>query len=121
MKFLDEALVYRSMGWGVYPAHSISMEGVCTCGRIDCPTPGKHPVGRWMEYQNRLPTMHEVKLWFSNLDCNIGTITGRVSGMVVVDVDGNKGLKSLATLDLTPTLQARTGGGGLHLFYSCDQ
>jgi hypothetical protein len=118
MSLLKEALTYLDMGWAVYPSHAVDLEtGLCTCGSKDCPCPGKHPVGQWREYQNRLPNKDEVRSWFSSLDCNIGTLTGQVSGIAVVDVDGEKGLASLKTLDLAPTLMARTGGGGLHMFY----
>lgn len=116
---LDEALIYLDMGWCVYPAHSVDLSnGLCSCGRKDCPCPGKHPIGRWTEFQGRLPTKREVQVWFSNLDCNIGIVTGRISGVVVVDADGEEGLESIRRLKLSPTLTARTGGGGYHLFYS---
>lgn len=118
---LGEALTYLDMGWGVYPAHSIDQNGSCSCGNILCPCPGKHPVGRWLEYQNRIPTKNEVKLWFNSLDCNIGTITGGVSGIVVVDVDGQTGVDSLPSLHLEHTLMSRTGSGGFHLFYSLKE
>ena len=119
---LQEALIYLDMGWGVYPAHSVTVDtGFCSCGRLDCPCPGKHPIGQWSEFQRRLPTKHEIKLWFSVLDCNIGMVTGLVSGITVVDIDGVKGVNSAKTLGLEPTLTARTGGGGYHLFYSITE
>jgi hypothetical protein len=121
MTLLREALVYLDMGWCVYPAHRPQQDGSCSCGNTNCPYPGKHPVGHWLEYQKQLPTKDEVVSWFSVLDCNVGSITGQVSGMAVVDVDGEKGKESLETLDLAPTLTARTGGGGLHLFYSTSK
>jgi hypothetical protein len=117
-RFVTEALTYLDMGWAVYPAHSSDEFGRCSCGQSDCPCPGKHPVGRWMDYQNRLPLPSEVSVWFKNLSCNIGTITGQVSGIAVIDVDGREGLNNLSSLELPSTLTANTGGGGLHLFYS---
>lgn len=110
--------MYLDMGWCVYPAHSINPKNnLCSCGRSDCPCPGKHPVGRWIEFQNRLPTKREVQLWFSSMECNVGTVTGRVSGIVVVDADGKTGIENVRKLGLEPTLTARTGGGGRHYFY----
>lgn len=118
---VEEALIYLSMGWAVYPAHSIDLlTNLCSCGNLDCSCPGKHPVGSWSEYRNKLPTEREVANWFIR-DCNIGTITGLVSGIVVVDIDGEEGIKSARGLNLQPTLTARTGGGGYHLFYSTDK
>jgi len=116
---LQEALMYLDMGWCVYPAHSVNLHtGFCSCGRLECPCPGKHPIGQWSEFQRRLPTSHEVNLWFSVLDCNIGTVTGLISGIAVVDIDGDEGIANAKTLGLEATLTSRTGGGGYHMFYS---
>jgi hypothetical protein len=118
MTYLEDALAYLDMGWSVYPAHNVDRSGSCTCGRETCSGPGKHPVGRWTEYQHRRPTEEEVRMWFSALDCNVGMVTGQVSGIAVVDVDGEEGQRSLKRLKLAPTLSARTGSGGLHLYYA---
>ena len=115
---INDALIYLSMGWAVYPAHYVDDNDLCSCGRPDCPTPGKHPVGRWTDFQERLPTVDEVDTWFTSMRCNIGTVTGQVSGLVVVDIDGAEGIKSARDLELEPTLMSRTGGGGRHLFYA---
>lgn len=119
MSLLEEALIYLDMGWSVYPAHHVDIStGTCTCSDPNCPCAGKHPIGSWTEYQGRLPTEQEVELWFSSLECNIGMVTGLVSGIVVVDIDGEDGFENAHELNLEPTLTARTGGGGLHLYYA---
>lgn len=118
---ITEALIYLDMGWCVYPAHAVDIHsGLCTCGKLDCPCPGKHPIGRWTDFKTRLPTTFEVKLWFTSLECNIGIVTGSISKVVVVDVDGPAGERSLREVPLEPTLTSRTGGGGKHMFYSCQ-
>ena len=115
--FHFEAACYLDLGWCVYPAHTV-VNGLCTCGKLDCPCPGKHPIGSWSDYRHRLPTKREIDLWFGSMDCNVGVITGQVSGgLVVVDVDGKQGLESLERLNLKRTLEANTGGGGKHLLY----
>jgi hypothetical protein len=54
---------------------------------------------------------------------NVGVPTGKKSGVVVLDVDvDDGGLESLAKLEraVTPapkTTRARTGGGGIHVFF----
>lgn len=121
MSLLEEALVYLDMGWCVYPSHCVDLEtGLCSCGRPECPTPGKHPIGRWTDFQNRLPTPNEVEAWFTLMDCNVGMVTGKISGVVVVDADGDEGINSVRSLGLERTLSSRTGGGGMHLFYSTN-
>jgi hypothetical protein len=69
---LNQALDYLDMGWSVIPLR------------------GKRPVlGSWLEYQKRLATREEVREWFRlEPDANIGIVTGKVSGLVVVDFDG---------------------------------
>lgn len=114
---LREALIYLDMGWCVYPAHHVNGKGRCSCGDSKCSAPGKHPVGSWADYQHRLPAETEVRSWFGTLECNVGMVTGQISGVAVVDVDGEKGRESAAQLNLKPTLIAKTGSGGYHLYY----
>jgi hypothetical protein len=42
----------------------------------------------WKEFQNRLPTEQEVSGWFDeNPDANVAIITGKISNLVVFDLD----------------------------------
>lgn len=127
------ALRYLSYGWSVIPVHiplmpesndfdvaEVADNPECSCGRNDCSYPGKHPRVNWRTYSNRLPTEAEVTEWFE-ISCygsNIGVVTGSVSKLVVVDVDGDP--KHFEALKLPKTLSAITGGGGRHYFYRCE-
>jgi hypothetical protein len=73
----------------------------------------------WAEYQERLPTKKEIKRWWSRWpDAGIAIITGRVSGIVVIDFDIKRGADPDELLEEYPTqLLVRTGGGGLHAYY----
>lgn len=42
MDLLAAALAYARHGWAVFPLHTW-MGTQCSCGRPDCPNPGKHP------------------------------------------------------------------------------
>lgn len=85
---------------------------------------GKRPAIRWQTYQRARPTEQDVHAWFSRWpDANVGIVTGRVSGLVVFDVDpAHGGEQSLAELELRygalpHTIEAVTGGGGRHVYF----
>jgi hypothetical protein len=94
------ALEYLSRGWSVIPVH------------------GKRPrIPAWAPYQERLPTVQEITTWWNQWpDAGIAIITGRISKLVVVDIDPKNG----GTREGLPSTGrvAKTGGGGWHLFYS---
>lgn len=114
---LEHALAYLRRGWSVLPIHTVT-NGRCSCGQKTCESPGKHPRIKWETYQRRLPTEDEVRGWFTRWpDSNIGCATGRVSGIVVLDIDGEIGLRSVDGRYLPPTVAVLTGGGGVHYFY----
>jgi KaiC/GvpD/RAD55 family RecA-like ATPase len=51
----------------------------------------KRPLVPWTEYQKRLPTEEEVNHWFTmNPDANLGIVTGKVSNLVVFDLDSRE-------------------------------
>ncbi|RJQ35807.1 hypothetical protein C4568_00265 [Candidatus Parcubacteria bacterium] len=90
------ARYYRSLGWSVFPVK-----------RGD-----KTPLIKWEKYQKEIATDTEMREWSKFSKPNVGIATGKVSGIVVVDVE-----KGGATKDLPPTVCAQTGGGGYHFFY----
>lgn len=98
----SKALEYRERGWSVIPVG------------LD-----KRPKIKWQEYQHRLPTDEELESWFlENPNNNIAIITGKISGITVVDLDVHKGA-STGNLP-TDTFTVKTGNGGLHLYYQYD-
>lgn len=96
----DYALEYMERGWSVIPV---------------CPR-SKVPAVKWERYQKERATEARIILWWTeNPNYNVGIITGRVSGILVVDVDPGHGGKDDGFPETT-TVSA-TGGGGQHLFY----
>lgn len=69
---LRAAKRYLSLGWSVIPLKPNS----------------KEPLIPWQEFQKRLPTEQELMKWFQEEKNNIGIVTGEISGLSVVDVDG---------------------------------
>ena len=103
------ALGYLARGWSVVPI---------------APR-GKRPLVRWELFQRRPSSEAEVTGWFERWpDANVGIVTGRVSGLVVVDVDPRHGgAESLVALERThgplpSSVEAETGGGGRHLYFA---
>lgn len=79
----------------------------------------KRPSGEWKDYQSRLATREEIEGWWAeNADLNFAVVTGKVSKLIVVDIDPkNGGEESVKQLHLPPTHIIRTGGGGAHYYY----
>jgi hypothetical protein len=103
------ALYYLKRNWSVIPIRAHD----------------KRPAIRWLEFQHRRASESEVAEWFKRWpDGNVGIVTGVISGLVVLDIDPKYGGDdSLAELirahgPLPPTVEAETGGGGRHLYFS---
>lgn len=72
----------------------------------------KTPLISWQEYQNRRPTADEVQRWYTDApDANLGIVTGAISGLVVVDLDGPEGMESGRRLNLSSPVTVLTGNG----------
>lgn len=102
-KLLEAALEYESFGWSVIPLK-----------------PGeKLPLlSSWSEYQQRRATDDEILQWF--IDCpnaNIGIVTGKISGLIVLDIDSKDALSEARKQGLLiKTIHADTSKGW-HFYY----
>ncbi|MEX2134557.1 MAG: bifunctional DNA primase/polymerase [Acidimicrobiia bacterium] len=115
------ALLYARRGWSVVAMHSVDSSGSCTCGRIDCPSPSKHPHIRWEHAMSQPATEDELRHWWTLWpEANVGVVTGSVSGVATIDIDPRHGGdETLTRLEgFPPTLESVTGGGGRHLWYA---
>lgn len=85
----------------------------------------KCPVFKWKEYQEHVPTGHEVKTWFAEDHGAICIVCGKVSGnLEVIDFDNHGELfpkwKEAIPADLFGKLVVeRTPSGGYHVAYRC--
>ena len=118
------ALAYSSRGWSVVPVHTMH-DGRCSCGRVDCAAPGKHPRVRWETAMHERASAEQVVSWWERWpDANVAVVTGCVSEVAVLDVDPRAGGDAaLAKLEgrwgsVPPTAEARSGGGGRHLWFT---
>jgi hypothetical protein len=111
-ELLQAALSYAERGWSVIPLHCVK-DGRCTCGKVNCQKPGKHPRVPWAEFQKRHATEVEIKQWWHQWPgANVGVITGAVSGLLALDVDSEEGKEALRRkhIPLTPTVITGSGG-----------
>jgi hypothetical protein len=75
----------------------------------------KRPLVPWKERQVTPATMEEVVGWQTAFNPPAwGIVTGQVSGIVVIDLDGDQGCGQVDQLGLNP--HVRTGSGGFHIY-----
>jgi KaiC/GvpD/RAD55 family RecA-like ATPase len=98
---LREALKYLSLGLSIIPVRPR----------------GKEPLLPWTAFQKRRASEEEVREWFRKWPtANVGIVTGAISSIIVVDLDGPDGLASATRLGLKSTVTSITGRGK-HLWY----
>lgn len=104
MNQLKAALYYKqNLGYSVIPVGLL-----------------KKPLIEWKEFQNRLPTDEEiVKWWTKTPDANIGVVTGKISGVIVIDIDSQDAVTEAEKyFPITPkTVRSRTPRG-MHLWFT---
>ena len=121
-QLLAAALAYARRGWRVIPV-SWFRRTRCSCWKRGCPSPGKHPfMENWQALATTDPDI--ITAWWTKYrHANIGIVTGRSSGVVVLDEDmRNGGDRSLARLKkrfgkLPVTALSISGGGGRHFWF----
>jgi hypothetical protein len=103
---LQAALRYAERRWHVFP----------------CEARGKRPITRnGLKDATTNPEQIE-RLWRADGNANVAIRTGRESGIVVIDLDGDEGSDSLYLLerehqDLPRTARVVTPRGGQHLYF----
>jgi len=99
-KKLLSALKYQSIGLKIIPVGA-----------------NKKPFFDWKEYQDRPATIDEIKEWWKQFpNANPALITGKVSGVVALDIDKKHGRTS-KEFQIPPTACAKSGNGGEHFFF----
>ncbi len=125
---VDCAMHYSRLGLSVLPLHyPVQHEHgmACSCGRANCNSPAKHPVGHLVPsgLKNASTEDKVVEQWFRNQPWNLAIVTGKTSGVFALDVDPRHGGdNSIADLEskhgpLPPTWRFLTGGGGEHILF----
>lgn len=120
---LEAALALAKRGWPVFPIH-YPKNDLCSCGKGDaCSSPAKHPITE-AGFKDATTDPGVIRSWWErHPEANIGVPTGSVSRLAVLDIDDPQSFLDLTQKHgtLPPTLMAKTGGGGVHLFYSYSE
>ena len=76
---LQSALKYRSMGFSIIPVKK-----------------DKRPYIGWANFQKSRPSEKQIRQWWGKWPgANIGIVTGKISGLTVIDADSEAGLNAL--------------------------
>ncbi|MDA0167170.1 bifunctional DNA primase/polymerase [Solirubrobacter ginsenosidimutans] len=117
-RLLTAALSYAVAGWPILPLHTPRADSTCSCRDRTCTSPGKHPrIGHWLTDATTDPLT--IAAWWRRWpDANIGMLTGE---LVVLDVDGESGRRSLRELqashDALTATRIATSARGMHLYF----
>jgi hypothetical protein len=77
----------------------------------------KKPLIPWEEFQHRKATPDEVSQWFKQWPrADIAIVTGPISDLFIIDLDGEEWRKSVADKEFPMTWTARTTRGGFHYY-----
>jgi putative DNA primase/helicase len=117
---------YIRRGWHIFPVFGFN-RGRCTCGKShqNDNQAGKHPITQ-NGVKAATTDLETIRSWArSYQDCNWAVACGRISNLLVVDIDPRKdGFASFGKYEdnrpdgpLPDTLKALSGGGGRHLFF----
>lgn len=106
MTLKEHALAYAYRGWAVFPLCEASKKPLTSHGFKDAST-DRGQISRW---------------WRANPRANIGIATGRVSNLIVVDIDPKNGgnlqeFWKLTNLDEYKLGLVTTGSDGSHLYF----
>lgn len=111
----DIALIYLNQGKAVIPVKGpYYAEGSTEEERSK---DSKAPLVKWTDYQVKAPSEELVRKWFTRWNqANIAVITGRVSGIVVVDFDSEEAVSYAKKQGLLNAPLVQTGRG-LHAYF----
>jgi Bifunctional DNA primase/polymerase, N-terminal len=119
-----QAAIVAALGWKLVRLWGVRDDLRCTCGKADCPTPGKHPSGGTGWQHRATDNEEEIARWFEAAKIsesgrvNVGLRLGATSGVVDVEFDNDEAEKVLHEYGLhlidTP---AYASGRGVHRLF----
>lgn len=101
---INQVVEYVNYGWSILPVK---------------PEEKRPYMTNWLQYTKNRASLDTVTNWFSHLSgAGVGAVTGKISNMVVLDVESWCKIPIEELLSKYPTQTvARSGSGGWHLYY----
>lgn len=101
---IEQIAEYVNIGWSILPVK---------------PEEKRPYMTNWLQYTRNRATLETVENWFRHLSgAGVGAVTGKISNMVVLDVESWCRTPIEDLLRKYPTqMVARSGSGGYHLYY----
>jgi len=94
---------YIAAGWHIFPVHHAD----------------KRPaVLRWSEYSERFPTQTELYIWFCNFDYGLAIITGKPSGLFVLDCDTSDAVSDVCARGIPAGTPSVVTSKGRHFLFT---
>lgn len=112
---LSQVRLYLSLGLHVLLIHGVS-NGVCTCGNEKCSSPGKHPIFSNGVYGATNDAEWLEETYRSYPEANVAVAAGRVSGIVLLDLDSQEAIDAVRKQGIPVTWKFETGKGEQHAF-----
>jgi hypothetical protein len=124
VSMLEQAMTYRALGWKVMPLYR-PVKGICSCGDRNCASAGKHPAlpgwrSRSGMYAPEISLQHPntLRRWFERNDRNVAILTGRISGLAVLDIDSEEGELNAKSRGVPEGGSQAVTGKGRHVYFA---
>ncbi len=100
----EALLLSEKLGWCIIPVNR-----------------DKKSLIEWKKYQKIKATSEEITAWFTSYpDANIAVVTGKISNLVIVDIDPKNSGTDDAFKEVK-TVKVATGGKGLHFYFQYEE
>jgi len=72
---------------------------------------------KWREFTEKHPTIDQINAWKTQGYANFAVVTGRISDVIVVDIDSKEAFEQVATLGIPEGVPIVSTGKGYHLYF----
>ncbi|WP_027462702.1 bifunctional DNA primase/polymerase [Deinococcus ficus] len=110
---LETGLEHLALGRSLLPINASKMPHMAALLKTG------HMVGQnasWKPLMEHRPTADMLRVWLEQPQTGLGLVCGGISRLVIIDADGEKGIRLFNDWGLTERAHVRTRSGGLHWY-----